>query len=500
MPLTASLGAPPRPAPAPPTWPTTLEPAPPLALLARLGAELEARALTCCQWKGHRSRRWATGEGDLDLLVSRVAASTLAVVLARLGFKPRAATPGQEATGVVSFLGHDAASGRLVHVHVHHDVVVGPSWRTHYRLPLARAVLDGATRQVPLPFPVPAPELDLVLTVVGLMLRFTPLDLLRRGEPTWLRRRRWALDQAEAEVSQPAVTRALAAHLPEVGGALFAACRDALRPGRPAWRRLLLRARLAWRLRAHAHRPPLAATVEVVLRGLFGRIGLRGFDTSHLVSGGAVVALVGGDGAGKSTCAAALAEWLAPQLAVRHLHLGRPPRSPVTLAIGAALKTARAVERLARRAAVVSAHLELGRAVCDGWDRYRAYRKARKAAAAGAVVICERHPIPENRLLVGPSRAQGVALGATGRLADRLRQLEESWYARMARPDLVFVLRLHPDQAVRRKPQEPAEYVRRRATFIWESRWNDSGAHLFDAGRPFPEVCAALKETLWASL
>ena len=127
--------------------------------------------------------------------------------------------------------------------------------------------------------------------------------------------------------------------------------------------------------------------------------------------------------------------------------------------------------------------------------------------------MCERYPIPENRLLVGPcwSRALHDASvdPAPGRsrvnvvwqrLVARLIDREATYYERIAAPDVVIVLQLDPALAVQRKPEEPADYVRRRAAVIWETDWSRTRAVVVDAAQPLPEVIARIKETVWRHL
>ncbi|MFN2572379.1 MAG: hypothetical protein ABR537_12355, partial [Gemmatimonadales bacterium] len=242
-------------------------------------------------------------------------------------------------------------------------------------------------------------------------------------------------------------------------------------------------------LRAHANRPPLFAFAERLWR----RIRPQG---QPLVGGGAVVALLGGDGSGKSTCAAALTAWLEPAVATLHLHLGRPTRSLATLVAGGALKAARSMRLPAR----IVDHLDLLRSVCTGRDRALLYRRAFRFAASGGVVICERYPTRESWALSGPSEVQGHSLAAQSRLATTLRSWERGLYDRMARPDLMFLLSLDADTAVRRKPSEPADYVRERARLTATTDWSQSGAVVIDAAQSLPQVIATLKAELWKSL
>lgn len=461
------------------------------SLAARLGEALGRQGVPYCQWKGHGKReRWESGRGDIDLLVERSAWPDFTEVLGSLGFKPAAAPAGREGPGVWHFFGLDERSGQLIHVHAYSRLVIGVPWRTHYRLPLETALIDSATPRAV--FKTPAPELEVIVSVLRLTLRHAASDLLRRTAPGWLFGAGPEIDRLEEQVSagSRAVIAALARHLPEVSVDLFDRCRDSLRPACPGYRRLAARAALARCLQAHAARPPVFALGERLLRRLAPAQGQR------LAGGGAVVALLGGDGAGKSTCAHALRAWLAPALATTHVHLGRPTRGLATFLAGGLLKAARAVGA----SPDVVVHLELLRSCATARDRYRLYRRARRFATAGGLAICERYPTRENWALAGPSDAQGHALGATSKLAQRMRSWEHRYYERMSPPDLVFLLRLDAETAVARKPSEPAAYVRARARLTQETDWSRSGARIVDASQPLDQVVATLKAELWRTL
>lgn len=459
-------------------------------LVARLGADLASRGVVYCQWKGHGKReRWATGRGDIDLLVDRSSLADFSDVLATLGFKLALPPAGREAAGIVHYFGLDARRGELIHLHVYQRLVIGAPWRTHCRIPLERELLATAQLGDEAIFKTAAPELELIVLVLRLVLRHEARDLLRREPPRWLDGALTELDRLEEHATPDAVAGALAKLLPGVSPRLFERCRATLLPGCPAWRRVAVRTRLMRALRAHTSRPPVFAFAERLWR----RVRPQG---QALAGGGAVVSLVGGDGSGKSTCAQALTAWLEPVVATLHLHLGRPSRSLATLLVGAAYKFARGVGLPAR----ITDHLDLLRTVCTGRDRYRLYRRAFRFAAAGGVAICERYPAPESWALSGPSEVQGHALAAQSALATSLRRWERGLYERMARPDVTFLLELDPETAVSRKPSEPADYVRERARLTAATDWSRSGAVVVDAAQSLPQVIATLKAALWKNL
>jgi thymidylate kinase len=467
----------------------------PSALVDRLAEALDIAGVRCCQWKGHVKRaRWATGEGDIDLLIDRADAATFAMVIDQLAFKLALPQSGPQPPGVLSYFGFDPDLERLIHVHAHYRIVIGAAHRRQYVLAIERAVLDSACRSSA--FPTPTPEFELLLFVVRQTLRHDPRDLLQGGEPRWLAATRAELAHLEGAVAASLVRSLLARHLPEIGAPLFARCLDSLRAGVSPWRRLATRRALERRLGAFVHPGPGRSLVARAVRRARASATAS---ARRLGSGGAVIALVGTDGAGKSTCARSLHAWLGREFLSCHAHLGRPPRSPLTLLAGGALKLAELLPGGARRSKL-AAHVELLRYVCTARDRHRLYRRVRRVSALGGIAICERYPIPETAPLVGATVARGIATGARSRLATALRALESGYYARVALPDLVLVLRVDPETAVRRKVDEPEPYVRRRARLLWDVDWSPRGAVVVDATRPLPDVMAALRAHVWRAL
>jgi thymidylate kinase len=199
------------------------------------------------------------------------------------------------------------------------------------------------------------------------------------------------------------------------------------------------------------------------------------------------VAIVGADGAGKSTCTLALRKWLGAQFQTMHAHLGRPPRSLATLLVGALRKI------------LPLPPLNYLRHLCTARDRYRISARTARFALDGGIALCERYPGAEHDQLVGP-RIRENAGPNPGTLAQWLATLEEDYYRRVPAPDLRLILRVPPDVAVRRKTSEPAEYVRRRAMAVWSTEWTGSNTRVIDAGQPLVDVVTDLKGALWVEL
>jgi thymidylate kinase len=467
-------------------------------LLDRLAAALEAQQVAYCQWKGHWSaHRWAAGRGDVDLLVDRRAIPAFRSVAGQLGFKLASPPAARLIPGVESYFGHDPAVRRLMHLHVHYRLVLGDYWRTIHHLPIEQPLLETAVPGNV--FRVPSPTCQFLIFVLRMVLR-------QRGRPLLSLRSRWLtgiqiqLASLEGSSDHTELSTLLARSLPAIDLPFFDRCVRSLRGDCGRAERALVPRQLHLRLRAGARSPLWSGVVTAGMEKLLPpKIARRLVDgRMRLTGGGAVVALIGGDGAGKSSCARELTAWLAGSFPTLHAHLGRPPRSLLTFVVGGALKAEQKVAGLLRRRSGGS-HLELLRHLCTARDRYHLYQRVRRFASNGGLAICERYPVPENWALAGPSIGE-LLPPQPGRLARRLQAAELSYYQRTPRPDTLVVLQLDPELAVLRKPDEPADYVRSRGRLVWETEWSSTGAHVVDASNSFPEVIARLKALIWSVL
>src|SRR5580704_13518795 len=114
------------------------------SLLAMLNA-FRGHDIRYCYWKSSRRiEAVLAGVSDVDLLVARDQQHEAYRLLLECGFKLFPATAGRFEPSIVSFLGHDDASGRLIHVHLHLGLMAGGKLHKNYRLPWEAAVLDHA--------------------------------------------------------------------------------------------------------------------------------------------------------------------------------------------------------------------------------------------------------------------------------------------------------------------------------------------------------------------
>jgi thymidylate kinase len=485
-----------------------------LELVGRLCEALAAEEIRYCHWKSNNALdRSASGENDLDLLINRLDLRAFREILSRLGFKDASPPDVKAIPGVFHSYGLDHQSGRLVHIHAYVHLFLGDDMTKNYRLPVEDAYLQSTEqRRV---FRVPSPEFELVVFVIRMALKHSTLDALLSLQGSLsareLREAHDLMGRADLEEARSLVRE----HLPFLGERLWNDCLACLLHRTPRRFRIQTAHLLERALAPYARRAPsldaalrLARRSRLRLGRAIGRTPLR----QRLDGGGALIAIVGGDGAGKSTAVEELYGWLSSELLTLKVHLGRPRWS--LMSSGAQrmwnlTKLGRSSPPRARGSLPpghtssrgLRGSARLVRRVMVSRDRYLAYARARRFAARGGLVITDRYPLPEITLMDGAATKEMSTSQSADRLVRYLARLEGRYYGTIARPDVLLVLRVDPDVAVERKRGLDAEAsVRPRAEEIWRVDWEGLQAVVIDADRPKDEVIEDAKSAIWSRL
>jgi hypothetical protein len=503
---TSELGGTPRDLHAPP-------PPVALALVLELRGQLGVEGVRYCHWKSNDVlARSMDGRNDLDLLVHPRDAQRFLAVLAGLGFHRALAPGGREHPGVGHYYGLDRPSGRLVHVHAHFRLVLGDDATKNYRLPVEEAYLESVGHDQALP--TPAPEFELALFVVRMILKHATWDAMVLGNGRLGESERRELDWLLARADRDRTRAVVETHLGGIGVQLWDQCLAALTEDAGALRRLLQGRRLLAAIAPHGRRRRSGDTaVRILRRGqwAWARWVLRRPARKRLDPAGLTIAIVGGDGSGKSTAVEATAAWLGATFVVHRTHLGRPRPSLLTLALKGPMFAARRAGRLPGTARTVDPRTATAADfpgiawalwhVLTARDRLRDYRALRRVADAGGIVVSDRWPMPQLRLMDG-ARVSWVLERSpdASRVARWLASSERRLYANIAAPDALVVLRIDPELAVTRRPEDDPAYVRARNGEVFETDWTAVGAEVVDASQPPGEVLAAIRGAVWDRL
>jgi thymidylate kinase len=487
--------------------------------------ELGRARVRHCSWKSNDHLLAAlAGETDLDLLVDADDAGTFAGVASGRGLKQVDAPPAAAYPAMQHYLGLDQESGRLFHLHLHFRLVLGQRYTKNHHLPVERQLLDSTRRLYGVP--IPAADLELAILVVRALLKYRARDVVKdvlrvrspgvpdatRAEIAWLRRDR---DLEVIGAGLDAVRSVIPVDI-VISFLEVVACDP--RSGVEVWR-LRTRLRRALRHRQRRGRLPTAATYG---RALWQRrprwlLGHQVEPRMTLPRGGTTVALIGADGAGKSTVAGELARWLGWKLEARVHYLGSKQPSPSTTWLYLGFRALRRGHRAvgSRRgegspatrpiAAVRDLTLALHH-LAVGRDRRRRLAHARHDARAGRIVIFDRYPLAylsdraEHRRLDGPQieAALGPDLSRPARL---LAGAERGLYRRFGLPDHVVLLDVDPLVAIGRKPDHRLDVIRTKSRAAAELAGLAEAAGTpvtrIDADQPLDRVLLDLKARLW---
>jgi thymidylate kinase len=258
---------------------------------------------------------------------------------------------------------------------------------------------------------------------------------------------------------------------------------------------------------------------------------LTGFRKNKVLqTGGAVIAFVGPEATGKSTLVREAKQWLGSAFATQAVHVGKPPSTWLTTPINGILplgrkllpqwRTSRVEGHVVEPQKVASADtgdvtatgttsvLYALRAVAVAWDRRHLLLNVRRAAANGAIVICDRYPsemvgaMDSARLRPDPAKR-----GIKAAIFNRLARLEEKLYQQMPPPDVVLRLSVALETAKERNRtrvkvgKEADAYIESRHRQVRD--WRKAGTihiHEIDTNQSLPETIQHVKEAIWVSL
>ncbi|MGE5073593.1 MAG: hypothetical protein ACM3MF_09205 [Anaerolineae bacterium] len=472
-----------------------------------------------CLWKSNiRLTEGLRGQTDLDLLVDPEYAARFGEILRQYDVKPICAAPGRDFPTVENYLGFDEKTGKLFHLHVHYQLVLGEQLVKNHRLPLEGVFLDSA--ELLAGVKLPPPDLELIVLSLRILMKYRDRDVIKDliQYPTagiskpFMSEIAWLLSQTSMErvaARSAQLSYVLPASL--ITDFLTAATSD--RHGRLTFQHLRQRARAA----LHPYqREGRAQALGRYFRELWRQRVERRFHETRgmtLPGAGLTIALIGSDGSGKTTLCGLLTKWLSWKMDVHAHYLGSKKPSMASSWLYTAYRLARKgrrglAERLgqgsipARLAARLEHALLFSHLLAVASDRHRSYVRGAAKARRGSIVIFDRFPYKAP--LDGPEillRAEGEQGALTRFFAAR----EEAVYRKFSPADYTIVLQVTPEVSNGRKPDHSLSTIRAKDACIQQlkselrgkpaSKWT-----IQDADLSLEDVLLQLKRKIWAAL
>lgn len=511
--------------------------------LHRALTRLEERQIVHAYWKASRRLGESlSGEGDYDLLVLPEARPLWQSALLEVGFIQARTIRQNRHPQMEHWVGFCPGGpnqrAKLVHLHVHEAPLVQRRGVWEFRLGTAEAVLRS--RELDPSFGVYrlSPGMEAVL----LVLRSFVEDKLRPGLKGPLSPRGEAdLEYIWQRTSAEEIQEAAEQLLPGQGGRrLGATLAMLIQSGMDPWSKeaFINLQGLMEELQNRELRllPPLEASKSrlservnhysqgIAWRVLPKRLQWAAPQQKLRLHRAPFIAVVGIDGAGKTTLVTALTEWLGTIFETEQLYLGQ---GDIVVSFWRALAASR--RHLRKLNSIITRPLastesgqdqqgnsgtlelhgyrralwELSR-VARAARHLRKSRLARCQAARGTLVLSDRFPSARGRYASGPS----ITTRQEAKLLERQRSRLTGYLERVllertvkeGAPDFILYLTIAPHTAWKRKPEHHFWEVQQKSEALEQADFGQAKVITLDAEQPFEQVEREAQELIWRAL
>ena len=433
-------------------------------------------SISYCHWKSNQHFFDALiGVDDLDILIDRRQYADVVNILNELKFKRFVIPSARAYVGIEDWLGFDEETGKIFHLHLHCQLVVGEKHLKGIHFPIEDRILTNRRQDEEQQAWLASYYDEMLLLMLRVAIKVRKRNILSSKilsgstlrEYEWLRD--YCADFREKVVKEKWLTERIIKDLLNLydNGFTWSRCN-----------------KLKWHiykdLAPYCQGSGLYNTLKRNWREL-GRVILeikkRYLKTRNtllrrrIATGGITIAFLGSDGAGKSSTIEEIYKWLYQVMDVRFFYLGSGDgqvsllRAPIKLAMDMAIK----LGKVKKSNNFSDSKLLTKTGVKDGlarklWvytlakERIKKLTQANRCRLRGFVVLTDRYPQSEFPGLCDGKRLSGHSGLAAKTEDDALR------IARLCPPDLVIKMIVSPEEAVRRKPGELDEETSRNLT------------------------------------
>lgn len=475
-------------------------------------------SLNYCHWKSNQHFDDALyGIDDLDILIDREQYSELNTILQKLNFK-KFYTPSSRAyVGIEDFLGFDYETGKIIHLHLHCQLMIGEKHLKGFHFPIEKDILKNRRfdRQNDVYMSSYFDELLLLILRIGMKVRKRDIikkNLLSKStenELFWLKEKCPNFIDKIDEISfLKAKTKK---YIVEIYN------------GNLSWSMLT---KLKYNLYASyspysqgncihntflRHYREICRIIQELRKKVF--YSKYTFLRRRSAIGGVIFAFLGSDGAGKSSTIKEIQKWLINVMDVRYFYLGSGVGSSSNFR-----SFLKIFKRLAEKIGIIKATnnfsdedfnikkkrkgISIKSYARKLWiyslsnERIKKIKAISRCKNKGFVVLTDRYPQSEYvGLCDGPklSYLKGIA---------SKKEKKSFEFASLVFPDIAIKFIVSPEVAMKRKPNEINYEVSRKLTEkIKKINFsNSTKKYEIDADKPHEEVILEVKRIIWENI
>lgn len=459
-----------------------------LEICKALFSEFDDHGIEYCHWKSNEHlEAGLRGDTDLDLLIRKSHSKEAQRVLQDSGFKRLETAEFHNNIGTEHYLGYDIVADELVHLHVHYQLMIGNDLKEYY-VPWEDMILSNRVRHSKSDVYTTDPTLEMMLLCVRYALKIDRTDYIKRlvgrdtlGDGFW-DEYYWLQDRLNLNKLGNYANKHLSAAATELIRSLatefeFSKLRRLRKHLRSElslyktysmprkwfeWGKKRIKNKLYWWSR------------DIRSPNLFRR---------HFASGGRLIAVVGTDGAGKSTLTKELEEWLSWKVDIQTVYLGS----------GEHYQTPALLQTNPGKNLLTVPWIILTSFVRRFW-----LQNAWRARNSGAVIITDRYPQNEirynndgPRLPAPPNYSSFIVQRVIG-FENRLNK-----WAEQLPPDLIIHLDVDPSVAADRVNDTEEHKIREKKQQLDQLSFGGASIVKIDADQPQKEVLREAKRAVW---
>ena len=475
-----------------------------------------------CHWKSNEHlMEGLDGETDLDIYVYPQDKEQAELILKECRYLECLTQKGHRYPNVCEWIGFDPSTGKLVHIHLHYQIITGTTYCKEYVFPVDDLIISTRVLDKDTNVYVTNPNLEIIILFCRIALKAKKKHRIHVGKGS-----RREIDYLRERVQADSVSGLCEQLIGDEGEALYALImKNNLSDNE--WYRVYLIAQ-NW-LKAYCKYSPIHVFIRYQYYSflhLFYLIANKKFNAcfinrktflNHRLS----ICLLGQDGSGKSTVTIELCKWLNWKIDAHRFYLGSGEHyKSLAKWLSSKISKSKKKSQQVKSKAAYSQHKDIKHA--NGLKSImgallaslsmlriarRAYREVKRAdryMKNGGIPLYDRFPqtnfagISDGPKIHNYCQQRGINFAIVRWMARR----EQHYIDKIQdyQPRLVFKLILSPEESIRRKPFENLEAVTRKHYITSQLIFPHSIVHTVDATMNYQQEIIFIKNQIWDTL
>lgn len=461
--------------------------------------------LSYCHWKSNEHLiPGLQGDTDLDVLLSESDRFKGEEILKQLDFLKCKSQFGSRYPNVDDWIGFDKETGKLIHLHLHYQIVTGHKGLKEYNLPWTLDVLETRIQDPETGVFISDPSFEIVTLYTRIALKVSLNDIFNKLlgnyhiDKSFLVEIEYLKQRVCWEKVEEIVSKYYGRYSTKVVALIkqeTLTTKDifVLRKIAENVFRTVSRYKYSNRFLEFYYKYALKFRK-------FLRLKLHQFIITRKVSEtgeGLQVAFLGQDGAGKTTVTNIIRKWWDWKMDVQLVYLGSGENYRSWRKELLKVLPNNNAFRLFRALLLLTKYSHLSK------DVLHTIKKGERYAHKGGLVIYDRYPQVQYAGISDGPKIRSLFMDKTPkffrRFFERVAAIEEKniKYASEHYPSIVFKLVIPPEESVRRKPENALETMVLKHNIIKTLDFEHSDVFVIDATMPLEEEIVTIKRIIW---